>query len=43
MVAYIVKKDLEHGYMCQHREVLIYNVGDNQGSTWIDLHAEYVI
>ena len=43
MVAHMVKKDLEPGYPCQHRKVPLYVVGDNQGSTWIDLHKEYVI
>ena len=43
MVSHIVKKDLEPGYPCQHRKVPINVVGDNQGSTWKDLHAEYEI
>ena len=43
MVSHIAKKNLEPGYPCQHRKLPLYVVGDNQGSTWKQLHAEYEI
>ena len=41
VLEFILNLDIEPGYPCLHRKIPLYVVGDQQGSTWKTLHAEY--
>ena len=43
IVDFILSLDLEPGYPCAHRSVPLYVEGDDQGSTWIQIHNKYKI